>query len=83
MPRYHFNLDDGLGHVPDKEGQELADEEAARAEAVRSARSMIAADVMEGWLDLGGRIEVTDAAGTKLFTIEFEDAVELRQLSAR
>lgn len=41
----------------------------------RGARSMIAADVLEGILDLSSRMDVTDEQGATLFTIPFASAV--------
>ena len=79
MPLYHFNVHNGRGEVPDDEGQCLADDEAARTEAVIGVRSLLAADLMEGYLDLEGRLEVTDETGTLLFTIAYADAVEVRE----
>ena len=76
MPRYHFNLHNGLGPLADEEGRELSDLGAARAEGLKCARAMIAEDILGGRLDLTGRIEVTDDAGSLLLTITFAEAVE-------
>ena len=74
MPRYRFNIHDSSGLVEDEEGLELPDTEAARAKAIAGARSLVAGDVLEGRLDLGGRIEVLDADGRLLFSISFAEA---------
>lgn len=75
MPRYHFNLHNGLGSVPDEQGRELPDLEAARDEALKAARSIIADEVLQGRLDLSGRLEVTDSVGVLLVTLSFGEAV--------
>ena len=76
MACYHFNIHNGAGITSDEEGQEFGDAEAARTEALKGARSLIAADVLEGRLDLSGRIEVTGDDGNLLFIISFAEAVE-------
>ena len=75
MTRFHFNIRNGSGFVADEEGRELADAEAARAEAVKGARSILADEVLQGRLDLSGRIEVTDGAGRALFAVAYREAV--------
>jgi hypothetical protein len=77
MPLYHFNLEDGTGLLPDEEGRELPDLEAARAESIKGARSIIAADVLEGRVDLRARIEIADEAGTTLLAVPFAEVIEI------
>lgn len=74
MPRYRFNVHDGLGLVEDEEGCELPDVDAARREAVKGARSLIAEDVLHGRLDLAGRVDVLDVDGRQLFSVSFAEA---------
>lgn len=56
---------------------ELPDLEAARAEAIRSARSIMASDVQRGMLDLSSFIEIEDTEHRLVHTLGFEDAVDL------
>lgn len=77
MPRYHFNVHNGVGVVADEEGRELPDVDAARAEAVRGIRSLIAEEVMGGRVDLRGRLDLTDGDGKVLAAIGFADTVEI------
>jgi hypothetical protein len=79
MPRYRFNIHNGIGFVEDEEGRELPDLAAARAEAVKGIRSILAEDVAEGRVDLRGRIEVLDEADAPVLTIAFGDAVRVEQ----
>lgn len=74
MPRYRFHIRTGAGLIEDEEGLELAGPEAARNEALRGARSLVADDVLQGRLDLGGRVEVVDADGGPLFSVSFAEA---------
>lgn len=74
MPRYRFNIHESSGLVADEEGLELTDIEAARGKAIAGARSLIAEDVLEGRLDLNGRIDVVDADGGLLLSISFAEA---------
>ena len=73
MPRYHFHI---YNHIEtrDEEGQELADDKAARHSAIEAARDLVCADVRQGHLNLDHYIEVTDGAGRPLFNISFREA---------
>lgn len=77
MPRYYFHIHNGLGDVEDKEGRELADLDAAQAEAVVGARSLIASEVLEGRLDLNGFIEVTSGQGHQILRVTYREAVSV------
>ena len=78
MPRYHFNIRNGSGFTIDEEGLDLFSETDARAQAVRGARSLMSAEVLEGMLDLDGQIEVTDALNGAVLTVRFRDAVRVQ-----
>ena len=78
MPLFYFHVCDGTGFVEDEEGRELDDEETARAEALKGARSIMADDVQRGQLDFSSFIEVEDEAHQLLFTITFAEAVEVK-----
>lgn len=75
MTHYYFHLIDGL-RVEDEEGQELADDEAAHAEALRSARSIMADAVWAGRLPLDESIEIV-ADGEVVVVLAFRNAVSL------
>ena len=77
MPRFFLNIRNGLGFIPDDEGQELPSAEHARDEAVKGARSLLSAEVSEGRLDLRGRIEVTDGQGKITEVVQFRDVVHI------
>lgn len=79
MPRFFFHICNGTGFIEDEEGQELPDVEAARAEAVKGARSIMATDVQRGELDLSSFIEVQGDDGALIFTLNFTEAVDLTQ----
>lgn len=79
VPKFFFHIRNGLGFTEDEEGQELASVEDARAAAVVGARSLLSAEVVEGQLDLRGRIEVRDGEGRGVATVEFGDVVEIRR----
>ena len=77
MPRYFFHLRNDIDAI-DEDGQELADLEAAREQAVDYAIDMIAASVTEQRkLNLKHRIEVADAAGEILMNVEFGEAIRI------
>lgn len=70
MPRYFFNVEDGLA-LPDFAGVELEDIDAARTEAVRLGEAFIAEEPRA--FDAGGpwRVDVTDEWGLILFRHDF------------
>lgn len=83
MPVYYLHICNGAGFVEDEEGQALADDEAARAEAIAAARDIMAAELRNGELDLGSFIEVENSERKLLFTITFADAVTIRERAER
>jgi hypothetical protein len=64
--RYHFNIRDGASVIPDEEGGEFADLNAARAEACASACDLAADDLRCGQPADQWRIEIADDQGTVL-----------------
>lgn len=75
MPLYFFHVRGGRSPAEAEEGWELADDATAAANATAAARSLIASDVLDGVLDLSGRIEVEDETGRVLLTVPFASAV--------
>ena len=75
--RYYFHLRESGSYVVDDEGLELADLDAVLAAAIEGARSVIAADAMEGKLPLRSSVEVDDESGQRVLHLPFRDAVLL------
>jgi hypothetical protein len=57
---------------------EFPDLEAARAQALSGIRSILGEELASGLIDLNGRLEICDQAGSVLLSLLFSDAVELR-----
>lgn len=74
MPLFYLHLYDDFV-AKDEEGVFAVDVAAARNQAVRNARSIIAAQVMEGRLNLAHRIEIVDSNQEPVLTVPFRDAV--------
>jgi hypothetical protein len=75
MPRYFLHLHNDID-VPDYEGVELADLEAARDYARFNARQMMAEILKdEGSINLSHSIDIEDGHGTILATVVFSEAV--------
>jgi hypothetical protein len=72
VPRYFLHVDQ-LDTDPD--GTELPDLEAARREAMLSAREMLAEAIILGLEDLPMRIFITDEAGTLLDQVHMRDVL--------
>jgi hypothetical protein len=79
MTRYHFNIRNGHGFTRDDEGVDLSSAMDAQVQAIRGARSLMSAEVLEGTLDLGGQIEITDERNDAVMTVRFSDAVHVQQ----
>jgi hypothetical protein len=78
VTRYHLNIRNGSGYVPDDEGHEYANLGAAREQALVGIRSLISEEAKTGVLDLTGSIEISDRDGNLLSLVSFEDAMDLR-----
>lgn len=78
MPRFHLHIYDRAGISRDEEGLELADLGSAREWAIDGIRSIVSEQVRAGRLDLEGRVEIADEAGTVLEIVRFPEAVEVR-----
>jgi hypothetical protein len=77
VPRYFLHLRNDLD-VPDEEGVELPDLDAARAKAREDARFTLGQTVLdEGKINLNHRIDIEDETGARLDTIWFRDVVQL------
>ena len=69
MPNYFFQL--AGQDMPDAEGHELPDLDAARHVAVRTACAMIGQNVEEFWATREWLMTVTDDSGLALFSLTF------------
>lgn len=75
MPRFYFHLINDID-VPDLEGVELPDIDAARAQAATQARGMIGEMTKtEGRIVLHHRIDIEDEDGTVLASVIFGDVI--------
>ncbi|RYF22147.1 MAG: hypothetical protein EOO77_04700 [Oxalobacteraceae bacterium] len=70
MPRYHFNVYDGV-ILLDKKGVELPEIMFARREAIRYAGVLLEEGARLENLGSEWRMEVTDDAGAILFRLDF------------
>jgi hypothetical protein len=82
MAHYYFDVINGIGLVVDEEGQDLPDLDHARETAIAGVRSILCEDLVAGFVDLSGRIEVKDGERRTLLTLAFAEAVEVRGLCA-
>ncbi len=67
----------GAGFVADEEGRELQDLEAVRREALKGIRSVIAAEVEKGRLDLTGKMTIHDGDHAEVLVILFDEALAI------
>jgi hypothetical protein len=79
VPRFYFDLCNGNGFTEDEEGQDLPDVGAARAQAISGARDIMAGEVKQGMLDLSSFIEVKGERRERIFTLGFDEALELAE----
>jgi hypothetical protein len=77
MPLYYFNVyNDDI--TLDYEGADLADAHAARAYAVKAARSLAADTALHGHLVGHHRIEIVDQDQAPVAIVRFDEAVDIR-----
>jgi hypothetical protein len=78
MPLFYLHVCNGNGFIEDEEGQELADLAAAREAAIHGARDIMREDIRRGELDPASFIEVEDSEHQHLFTLQFSEAVRIK-----
>ena len=77
MARYYLHQYSPQGGFADDEGQDCATLEAARLSAIAGIRSIMADDILHGFLRLDLRIDICDEAGARVATVPFSDAFQL------
>jgi hypothetical protein len=80
MARYFFHIRDGDRFIKDFEGQEFLSLDAAREDAVVSARQMMAEKVRQGEVIDGQVIEIWSEAGDCVDTVVFQDQLMAHKL---
>ena len=75
MARFFFNVRGGADLSCDREGQECANAEAARREAVRSGREMMGERLLHGGALNNRQIEITDETGHVVDVLTISDVV--------
>jgi hypothetical protein len=75
MPRFFLNVRDGTDLSRDHEGQEFANAEAARREAVRSGREMLGEQLLHGGSLNHRQIEITDETGHVVDVLTISDVM--------
>jgi hypothetical protein len=78
MARYYFHIKDGTDLIKDQEGTELATPDAARVQALRSARELWA-DAIKSGKPLGAdAIVISDEQGGTTTFVPMNDALPKR-----
>lgn len=75
MPKFYFHIVSGDTVIEDPDGSELANLDVARAEALQSARHLLADKVRNGEVVDGQRFEIRNSTGDLLATVAFRDAI--------
>lgn len=78
MARFYFNFRNGAEFLEDKDGLDLADVSAARANGILTLRDILAGDVLGGVFNRASAIEVEDADRRAVFTVTLIDALTER-----
>lgn len=77
VPTFYFHVCDGGGFFEDEEGRDLPGVEAAKAEAVRGLRDLMAGALQAGELNLASFIELEDENHHLIATVLVQDAIRL------
>jgi uncharacterized protein DUF6894 len=75
MPRYYFHVREGGEISRDREGQELADAEAARREAVNAGREILGEKLLHGGSLNNRTIEIADETGLVIDVVNVNDVL--------
>jgi len=75
MPHLFLNFREDGVLLQDAEGRDYSTLDAARGDAIRSARDIIAEQIRQGQPIDGARIEITDATGDILDIVFFKDVI--------
>src|SRR4051812_17230846 len=75
MPQFYFHIRDENGLTRDPEGQDLPDLEAARREAVSSAREILSEKLLHGGSLNHRTIEIADAKGDMVGHVHSRDVL--------
>jgi hypothetical protein len=78
MPRYFFHIRSDDVFIRDPDGSDLPDLDAARAEAVHSARDLLANLLREGQILDGQAFEISDEADNVLERVTFRSVIRLK-----
>lgn len=73
MPRFYFHVYNDVIAI-DEEGLELPNFEAAREQAMESARELVCESIHKGHLNLDHRIEVENADHENVLILTYRDA---------
>ena len=75
MPRYFFHVREGSELNRDIEGQDFADAEAARREAINSVREILGEKILHGGALSHRSIEIADETGRVVDVINARDVL--------
>lgn len=75
MARFFFNVRDGADISRDREGQDFANAEAARREAVCTGREMLGERLLHGGALNHRQIEITDETGHVVDVLTLSDVL--------
>ena len=75
MPRFFFNVRDGVDVSRDREGQEFANAQSARREAVSAGREMRGDRLLHGGSLNHRQIEITDETGHVVDVVTSNDVL--------
>jgi hypothetical protein len=75
MPKYYVNILENGKLIKDREGTEADNVEAMIADALQSAREMMAANVLAGKEPDGRAFEICDETGRVLTVVPFRSAL--------
>lgn len=78
MPQFYLHIYNDHGDAEDDEGLEVPSLAVAREKAVQGIRSLLAAEVENGSINLDGRIDIKDPRGAVLLTVPFKEAVAVK-----
>jgi len=77
MTRYFMHLRDGTSELLDPDGVEFETLAAMRTAVMVTIRDLMCGDIRNGVIDLRFRIDAEDEAGSVVYSLAFNDAINI------
>lgn len=78
MQTFYLHIHNGHGDAEADEPIQVITLAAAKEHAISGIRELLAAEVLNGVMDMGGFIEIADARGAPVLKVPFAEALQIK-----